>query len=82
MGLPFWLVAIVVGFNLLLLPYLGLILLTALAVPLLPPGLRKPDAPRTRFLVVIRHMTRNQELPRRSEAAFRSGIPRAFSRCW
>ena len=31
MVLPFWLAAIVVGINLLLLPYLGLILVTALA---------------------------------------------------
>ena len=45
MGLPFWLVAIMVGINLLLLPYLGLILLTALAAPLLPPGL--PQAGRS-----------------------------------
>jgi 1,2-diacylglycerol 3-beta-glucosyltransferase len=53
MGLPFWLVAIVVGINLLLLPYLGLILLTALAALYSRRVSRKPDAPRTRFLVVI-----------------------------
>ena len=53
MVLPFWLVAIVVGINLLLLPYLGLILLTALAALYSRRISRKPDAPRTRFLVVI-----------------------------
>ncbi len=53
MVLPFWLEAIVVGINLLLLPYLGLILLTALAALYSRRVSRKPDAPRTRFLVVI-----------------------------
>ena len=53
MVLPFWLEAIVVGVNLLLLPYLGLILLTALAALYSRRAARKPDAPRTRFLVVI-----------------------------
>ncbi len=53
MDLPFWLVAIVVGINLLLLPYLGLILLTALAALYSRRVSRKPDVPRTRFLVVI-----------------------------
>jgi cellulose synthase/poly-beta-1,6-N-acetylglucosamine synthase-like glycosyltransferase len=53
MVLPFWLAAIVVGINLLLLPYLGLILLTALAALCSRRVSRKPDAPRTRFLVVI-----------------------------
>ncbi len=37
MVLPFWLAAIVVGFNLLLLPYLGLILVTAWPL-FAPPG--------------------------------------------
>jgi hypothetical protein len=46
-------VAFVVGINLLLLPYLGLILLTALAALYSRRVSRKPDAPRTRFLVVI-----------------------------
>src|SRR5271157_1885431 len=53
MVLPFWLAAIVAGINLLLLPYLGLILVTALAALYSPRVSRKPDAPRTRFLVVI-----------------------------
>ena len=53
MLLPFWLEVIVIGMNLLLLPYLGLILLTALAALCARRVCRKPDAPRTRFLVVI-----------------------------
>ena len=53
MVLPFWLEVIVIGINLLLLPYLGLILLTALAALCSRRVSRKPDAPRTRFLVVI-----------------------------
>jgi hypothetical protein len=53
MVLPFWLEAIVIGINLLLLPYLGLILLTALAALCSRRVYRNPVAPITRFLVEI-----------------------------
>ncbi len=53
MILPFRFEVLLTGVNLLLLPYLGLILLTALAALCCRRRYRNPDAPETRFLVVI-----------------------------
>jgi 1,2-diacylglycerol 3-beta-glucosyltransferase len=53
MVLPFWLVAILMGVNLLLLPYFTLILMTALAALWSRRNSSRPVAPRARFLVVI-----------------------------
>ena len=53
MALPFWLEAIAIGVNLLLLPYLGLILITSLAALCSRRVYPKPVTPTTRFLIVI-----------------------------
>lgn len=53
MGSSWWFVVVVVLLNLLVIPYFGLILATAIAAILAPRRTPKPDQPSSRFLVVI-----------------------------
>jgi len=53
MSLPGWLLTILILLNLLLLPYFGLILATALAAIVRPKAFRKIQPSRTRFLIAI-----------------------------
>ena len=83
MVLPFWLAAIVVGINLLLLSYLGLILVTALAALCCRRVSLKPDAPRTRFLVVIpAHDEESGIAATVRKLPLAATIPRTSSRSW
>ena len=82
MALPFWLEVIVIGINLLL-AVSGSDLVCSLGRALLPTCF--PQASLSEHAISgrrARAMTRNRGSPRRSEAAWRSSIRGASSRCW